>query len=61
MGTKQRSDLSRSFLSNVTFQELDIINPGAVEPESFDVVHIRLLLYHVRAICHFLQALCRHS
>ncbi|PBK63899.1 S-adenosyl-L-methionine-dependent methyltransferase [Armillaria solidipes] len=38
---------ARPFPSNVTFQELDIINPGALEPESFDVVHIRLLLYHI--------------
>ncbi|PBK63882.1 S-adenosyl-L-methionine-dependent methyltransferase [Armillaria solidipes] len=38
----------RPFPSNVSFQELDIINPLAVElAESFDIVHIRLLFYHI--------------
>ncbi|KAK0194735.1 S-adenosyl-L-methionine-dependent methyltransferase [Armillaria mellea] len=42
----------RPFPSNVSFQELDIVNPLAVVElaESFDVVHIRLLFYHVCCI-----------
>ncbi|KAK0460536.1 uncharacterized protein EV420DRAFT_1670879, partial [Desarmillaria tabescens] len=42
----------RLFPSNVSFHELNIINPlAAVElTESFDVVHIRLLFYHICVI-----------
>ncbi|PBK86348.1 S-adenosyl-L-methionine-dependent methyltransferase [Armillaria gallica] len=39
----------RPFPSNVSFQELNIIEPlASVElAESFDIVHIRLLFYHI--------------
>lgn len=34
---------------NVTYLELDVLKPFTLDTESFDVIHIRLLLYHVRA------------
>ncbi|KAK0499110.1 S-adenosyl-L-methionine-dependent methyltransferase [Armillaria luteobubalina] len=38
----------RPYPSNVSFQKLDIIKPVAEElAESFDIVHIRLLFYHI--------------
>ncbi|KAK0460549.1 S-adenosyl-L-methionine-dependent methyltransferase [Desarmillaria tabescens] len=45
------SDISplppRLFPPNVTFEEIDILKPISGKQECFDVVHIRLVLYHI--------------
>ncbi|THH13186.1 hypothetical protein EW146_g7003 [Bondarzewia mesenterica] len=37
----------RPFPSNVKFQQLDLLNEFPWEKESFDVIHLRLVLYHI--------------
>ncbi|THH13193.1 hypothetical protein EW146_g6999 [Bondarzewia mesenterica] len=38
---------SRYFPSNVKFEQLDLLNEFPWEKESFDVIHLRLVLYHI--------------
>ena len=41
---------SRIFPPNIEFRKVDVTEPFPFEPETFDVVHARLVFMHVRDV-----------